>query len=57
MPLKGHESVVALLFQESAGIVYSFLKQQLLKRGSTQKPVERRFEWHHTGWPDHVTAD
>ncbi len=40
VPLKGHESVAALLFQESAGTVYSFLKQQLLKRGSAQKPAE-----------------
>lgn len=49
--------MVALLFQESAGTVYSFLKQQPLKGGSTQKPVELRFEWLRTGQPDHVTAD
>lgn len=57
MPLKGNESVVGLLFQESVAGVYSFLKQQLLKRGSTQKPVQRRHEWLHTGRPNHVTAD
>lgn len=56
VPLKGHGTVVAL-FQESAGAVYSFLKQHLLKRGSIQKPVELRFEWLHSGWPGHVTAD
>lgn len=52
-PLKGHDSVVALLFQENAGTVYTFLKQHLLKRESTQQPVRLRLEWLHT---DHVTA-
>lgn len=46
MPLKGHEPLIAVLFQESAGTVYSFLKQQPLKRG-TQKPAELSFEWLH----------
>lgn len=56
MPLQGHELVIALLFQECAGTVYSFLKQQLLKRGSTQKPAELDLNGS-TGQHDHVTAD
>ena len=57
VPLKGMNTVLALLFQESAGTVYSFQKQLILKGESTQPPAQLRSQWLRTGRPDNVTAE